>query len=77
MESKISEKDCMRGNLLQIAIQEGLRDLTQTDLNGEVEACARRIPGWGLAGAAGGMSESLGVIPRSLCLNISLGFIAR
>lgn len=70
----------MRGNLLQIAIQEGLRDLTQTDLNGEVEACARRIPGWGLAGAAGaagGMSESLGVIPRSLCLNISLGFIAR
>lgn len=37
----------------------------------------RGIPGCGLAGAAEGASESLGVIPRSLCLNISLGFTAR
>lgn len=32
------------------------------------------LPGWGLGGAA---SESLGVIPLSLCLNMSLGFTAR
>lgn len=35
------------------------------------------IPGWGLAGAAAGTSESLGVIPLSRCLNISRGFTAR
>lgn len=47
------------------------------DLYGEVTVYAGMIPGWGLAGAAEGTSESLGVIPLSLCLNISLGFTAR
>lgn len=46
-------------------------------LNGEVSVCAGVIPGWGLEGAAEGTSGSLGVIPLSLCLNISLGFRAR
>lgn len=37
----------------------------------------KAIPGWGLGGAAEGRSDSLGVIPLSLCLNMSLGFTAR
>ena len=34
------------------------------------------LPGWGLSGA-GEVSELLGGMPLSLCLNISLGFMER
>lgn len=51
--------------------QEGLRHVKLTDY------MERSVPGWGLTGGTEGTSESLGVIPLSLCLNISLGFEAR